>query len=127
MIFSAMAEHNRLGAWGERVACDTLVAAGYAIVERNWRVGHYEIDIIASKGTRIVFVEVKTRGDAYVDPLDAVDAKKQMRMGRAADAYMRHYNIPLEAQFDIILIIGSENDYTVEHISDAFLPPMKSY
>ena len=122
-----MAEHNRLGTWGEQVACDVLVAAGYAIMERNWRMGHYEIDIIAGKGRRIVFVEVKTRADAYVDPLTAIDLKKQRRMGRAADVYMRHYEIPLEAQFDIILIVGDENNYTVEHIADAFLPPMKSY
>ncbi len=33
--------------------CDMLVGLGYAIVERNWRVGHLEIDIVAQKG-RIV-------------------------------------------------------------------------
>lgn len=122
-----MAEHNRLGSWGERVACDLLVAAGYAVLEQNWRMGHYEIDLIVSKGRRIVFVEVKTRTDDYVDPLMAVDLKKQRRMGRAADVYMRHYDIPLEAQFDIILIVGTENNYEIRHIEDAFLPPMRSY
>lgn len=122
-----MAEHNTLGTWGERVACELLIADGYAIMEQNWRMGHYEIDIIASKGNRIVFVEVKTRADDYVDPLLAVDIKKQTRMGRAANVYMQHYDIPLEAQFDIILIIGNEESYKIEHFADAFLPPMKRY
>lgn len=122
-----MAEHNKLGTWGERVACELLIADGYAIMEQNWRMGHYEIDIIASKGNRIVFVEVKTRADDYVDPLLAVDVKKQTRMGRVANAYMQYYDIPLEAQFDIILIIGNEESYRIEHFADAFLPPMKRY
>lgn len=122
-----MAEHNKLGTWGERVACELLIADGYAIMEQNWRMGHYEIDIIASKGNRIVFVEVKTRADDYVDPLQAVDIKKQTRMGRVANAYMQYYDIPLEAQFDIILIIGNEESYRIEHFADAFLPPMKRY
>ncbi len=122
-----MAEHNKLGTWGERVACELLIADGYAIMEQNWRMGHYEIDIIASKGNRIVFVEVKTRADDYVDPLLAVDVKKQIRMGRVANAYMQYYDIPLEAQFDIILIIGNEESYRIEHFADAFLPPMKRY
>ena len=56
-----MAIHNELGRWGEDYAADFLAAQGYRIVERNWRFGHHDIDIIASKGNEIVFVEVKTR------------------------------------------------------------------
>ena len=59
-----MARHNDIGKWGENIACDILVGKGYAIIERNWRLNHLEIDIIASKGSRIVFAEVKTRGNA---------------------------------------------------------------
>ncbi|MBP5314298.1 MAG: YraN family protein [Muribaculaceae bacterium] len=122
-----MAEHNVTGHWGEQVACDTLVAAGYAIVERNWRSGHYEIDIVAMKGQYIVFVEVKTREDDFVDPVDSIDAKKITRICRAADVYIRANDIPHEAQFDIITIVGTPDNYHVEHIPDAFLPPLKTY
>ena len=42
-----MAIHNELGRWGEDYAADFLAAQGYRIVERNWRFGHHDIDIIA--------------------------------------------------------------------------------
>lgn len=122
-----MATHNVTGQWGEQLACDLLVTKGYAIVERNWHSGHYEIDIVAMKGQYIVFVEVKTREDDIVDPLDSIDAKKIQRICRAADVYIRANNIPHEAQFDIITIIGDTDNYRIEHIPDAFLPPLKTY
>lgn len=121
-----MARHNAWGSRGEDIACDMLVAKGYSICERNWRSGHYEIDIVAMKDGRIVFVEVKTRTDRDTDPASAVDRKKIMRLVRAADCYIRAYDIPHEFQFDIITVSGTESDYEIEHIPDAFLPPLNS-
>ena len=122
-----MARHNELGKWGEEIACEKLICDGYAICERNWRVKHYEVDIIAMKGNRIVFVEVKTRTDEYVDPLESIDQKKIIHMTRSANAYIHMYNIPHEPQFDIIIIVGSpEKGYKLEHIPDAFMPPLLS-
>ena len=84
------AGNKEIGRWGEDVACDMLVGLGYAIVERNWRVGHLEIDIVAQKGGRIAFVEVKTRtADSPEDPLDAIDRRKQAHMAAAANAFLR--------------------------------------
>lgn len=122
-----MAQHNRLGKWGENVAVELLVSKGYAIVERNWHTPAFEIDIIASKSNRIVFVEVKTRRTAAIDPLSAITKGKISHMVRAANAYMRNVGKPLEAQFDIITVIGDEHDYRIEHIADAFYPPARFY
>ena len=119
-----MALHNDTGHWGEDIACEKLIVEGYAICERNFRIGHYEIDIIAMKGNRIVFVEVKTRSSREFDPLDAIDNKKILRITRAANAYINAYNIPHEAQFDIIAISGTPDSYIVEHIPDAFYAPL---
>lgn len=116
-----MAEHNELGKWGENIACDTLVAKGCAILERNWRSGHYEVDIIARRGIRIIFTEVKTRHNPGDDPLLAFDEKKQRRLARAADAYLRLQGIPFEAQFDFIGITGGPQDYKVEHLEDVYI------
>ena len=91
-----MAQHNQLGKWGEEIACEKLITEGYAICERNWRVGSYEIDIIAMKGNRIVFVEVKTRSNDYVDPLESIDNKKILYICRSANAYIKQYDIPHE-------------------------------
>ena len=42
-----MARHNELGKWGEQYAADYLQGLGYDIIERDWRIGHRDIDIIA--------------------------------------------------------------------------------
>ena len=122
-----MAEHNETGRWGERVACNFLVGKGYAIKETNWRMPPYEIDIVAMKGNRIVFVEVKTRSDDFLDPIVAVDKRKMANMTRAANAFVNHYDIPNEVQFDIITITGDQDNYKIEHYPDAFYPPLRSY
>ncbi|MDE6116692.1 MAG: YraN family protein [Duncaniella sp.] len=115
-----MAEHNETGKWGEKVARDYLLAQGYAIMGENVRIGNMEIDIIAMKDSSICFVEVKTRSTDFKDAADAVDSRKRSRMVRAADAYVRAYDIPHDPQLDIILVIGNPMKYTLEHIPDAF-------
>ena len=56
-----MARNMALGARGEDVAVEFLIDAGLEIVERNWRCRYGELDVVATSGDRIVFVEVKTR------------------------------------------------------------------
>ena len=122
-----MAQHNETGYWGEQIAVDTLVRQGYAIVERNWHSGHYELDIIAMKGDRLVFVEVKTRADGDYDPFSAIDRRKIKRLVAAARSFMALKDYEHEMQFDVIIIVGSPGCYKVEHIPDAFMPPLKTY
>lgn len=119
-----MAQHNETGHWGEELACEKLITDGYAICQRNFRIGHYELDIIAMKGNRIVFVEVKTRTNLNSDPIEAIDNKKILRMVRAANTYVTAFDIPHEVQFDIITIVGTPDNYTLEHIPDAFMAPL---
>ena len=119
-----MAQHNETGHWGEELACEKLITNGYAICQRNFRIGHYELDIIAMKGNRIVFVEVKTRTNLNSDPIEAIDNKKILHMVRAANTYVTTFDIPHEVQFDIITIVGTPDNYTLEHIPDAFMAPL---
>lgn len=120
-----MARHNETGAWGERVAREYLLTKGYSLAAENVKVGRVEIDIIATHLNRICFVEVKTRSDNFIDPLEAIDSRKRARMVRAADSWMRQYgDLPLEPQFDIIIIIGTPENHTLEHIPDAFYPEL---
>lgn len=123
--FVVMARHNEIGEWGEKMARDYLVSKGYAVMDKNSRVGCGEIDIVAVKGTRIVFVEVKTRSSDFADPLDAVDEKKMKRLVRAADAFIRSNKIMHDPQFDIIAVVGvPEGECRIEHYEDAFWAPL---
>ena len=120
-----MARHNELGKWGEQYAADYLQSIGYDIIERDWRIGHRDIDIIArtGDGTTVVFVEVKTRtSDVVTKPDDAVDIKKIRNIGYAANNYIKTKGID-EVRFDIISIIGNNKENAqLEHIIEAFNP-----
>lgn len=122
-----MAQSHSLGKWGEQIVADYLVAEGYAIVERNWRLNHLEVDIIATRGDEIAFVEVKTRHDDGYNPIDAVDRRKINNMVNAANAYLRLTTVPLRPRFDVAAVIGEPHSYKLEYIPDAFLPPLRTY
>lgn len=123
-----MAKHNDTGKWGEEMAADYLRNSGYEIIERDWRDGHRDIDIIArSPDLRtIVFVEVKTRAtDVITKPEEAVDRRKIRNIGMAADSYVKMLNVLDELRFDVISVIGGTKETAqVEHIVDAFNPCM---
>ena len=120
-----MAEHNELGKWGEKEAETLLRKKGYIILERDWHIGHRDLDIIAlnEEQDTVVFIEVKTRATDFSDPLDAVDEKKIHNLGVAANAYVKMKNVMHELRFDIITVVGtSAQDCHIEHIEDAFNP-----
>ncbi|MDD2961971.1 MAG: YraN family protein [Muribaculaceae bacterium] len=122
-----MALHNEFGKLGEKIAAEYLITKGYTIREQNWSCGKVEIDVVAELHQRLVIVEVKTRSSDYVDPLDSIDKKKQHNLVRAANAYINYWDLDMEVQFDIITIVGTPTDYKLEHIPDAFYPPLKTY
>jgi putative endonuclease len=116
-----MAQHNSFGIQGEDIAVDYLRRKGYVILDRNWRSGHKEIDIIARHGDVVVFVEVKMRAnDFYGRPEDAVTRQKMHRLVLAADAYIRYYAIDAEVRFDVVSITGSVTKPYIRHYEGAF-------
>jgi Predicted endonuclease distantly related to archaeal Holliday junction resolvase len=123
-----MALHNDLGKSGECAAAKYLEDKGYQILERNWRKGHYELDIIAQTEDELVIVEVKTRADDfYENPEDAVSNKKINRIVSAANSYVRLFRIDLPVRFDIIAVLGFEPHFEIDHIEEAFYPPMRTH
>ena len=110
-----MAQHNDVGKWGERYALDILDREGYILIETDWRPprGHRDLDIIAYTPDRrvIVFIEVKTRSRRQAMlPEDAVDRKKILNLQHAANQYIKMFNVVEEVRFDIISIIGEDNN-----------------
>lgn len=98
---------------------------GYAIRHTNWKEGSYELDMVAQKGDVLAVVEVKTRErDDYGDPSEAVTLKKIRRMVAAADFYVKFFKIDLPVRFDIVSVVGQGEERRIEHIPDAFYPPL---
>ena len=120
-----MAKHYDLGKKGEETAANYLSEQGYQILERNWRFGKDEIDIIAEHDNFLVIVEVKTRSSSfYGNPEEAVDEQKQRLLIRAANEYVIQKEIDLEVRFDIFSIIIESDKQTINHIKDAFYPTL---
>ena len=118
-----MIEPHELGKLGEELAVEYLIKKGYQILERNWRSGHKEIDIIAQIDDNLVIVEVKTRkSDDYGEPDIAVGIAKQRMLIWAEDAYVRKNQLNVDVRFDIVSIVISDEEPQIEHIEDAFIP-----
>ena len=83
------AERSALARKAETLVARHLEGKGFEIVERNARLGHLEIDIIAKRGRLLVFCEVRTRSsDRFMTPAESIDAVKAGRIRRAAAAYL---------------------------------------
>ena len=110
------------GKKGEELAARFLKKSGYKILEKNFKKPYGEIDIIAQKGENIAFVEVKTRkSDIYGTPAEFVTAKKQLRLKKAAYAYIQKNNLDAEFTFDIIEVyLNTENGVKINHLINAF-------
>lgn len=114
--------------WGKKaelIAADYLRKKGYTVIEQNWRHGKtIEIDLIAEKDSVVVFVEVKARKGDYILPDEAVDMAKIKKMVKGGDIYMQKFEEPREFRMDIITILGTPESYELQHLEDAFLPPL---
>ena len=119
-----MAEHNELGAWGEDEAALYLEGEGYVIIDRDWKIGKRDLDILALSpdGKTLVVVEVKTRsGDDYQRPEEAVDGRKMRNLAIAANAYVKEHQVDKELRFDIIAVVGVGHQVKcLEHLKYAF-------
>ena len=118
-----MAAHNELGKWGEDLAAVWLQQKGYTIIERDWKSGHRDIDIIARDHQTVVFVEVKTRRNRlYGDPEEAIDYRKLQSLQQAINHYIKYRHIDSEIRFDIITVVGMIGDTPeIDHIKDVAL------
>lgn len=115
-----MAEHNKTGDAGEKLAARYLTDKGYVVIAKNYRYKKGEIDIIALKDGLMVFAEVKTRrGTAYGEPEDFVGIKKAGLILRAAENYIFAHNWQKDIRFDVISIYW-KHPPEIFHFEDAF-------
>ena len=118
-----MAAHNELGKWGEDLATEYLQEKGYEILERDWKSGHHDLDIVAKDGSTLVVVEVKTRRNRlFGDPEEAIDYKKRQSLQSAINHYIKYRRINSDVRFDIITVVGTMGQQPeIDHIKDVRL------
>ncbi len=113
---------NPIAIRGEELATKFLKKKGYKIIERNFRKGYGEIDIIAIQGRTLVFIEVKTRtGNLYGSPLEQISYFKLKSLIKTAQFYkLLNPKLPDDLRIDAIAIIldYSNNPVKIEHIEN---------
>lgn len=111
------------GVWGEELATEYLRKKGYSVLARNFRVRQGELDIVASKGRYLVFVEVKTRkNDHFAAAREFITPTKQRRLICAAEYWCLKHPSDLQPRFDAIEVYGEEGcaHPRVEHLENIF-------
>jgi putative endonuclease len=112
----------QFGAAGERVAERWLLRHGWRVLERRYRSGHRDIDLVAERAGLVAFVEVKARaGTAFGDPIEAVNWKKRNDLVRSATVWIdRHGRAGEHYRFDIIGVLMCAERVRIRHIENAF-------
>ena len=113
-----------LGAAGEESVAHWYVAAGYRVLDRNWRCREGELDLVLGRDATLVFCEVKTRrGDRFGAPIEAVTAGKQRRLRLLAMRWLSEHPgpRPRELRFDVASVLAPQDGPpTVEVVEGAF-------
>jgi putative endonuclease len=122
-----------LGQLGEHLAAEHLERLGFAIVERNARTRHGEIDLVAFDGHTLCFVEVKTRRahrrwrlSAGEQPLAWLRTSQRARLRRLAAAWLynesRNRPTAHTIRFDAVGVIIDEADRLacLDHVEGAW-------
>jgi len=116
---------RRIGTYGEDIACHYLQQAGLCIIDRNWQRAGGEIDLIATDGSVLVFVEVRTRSTrSFGSAEESVDWRKQRQVRKMATLYLseqrRGYR---QFRFDVVAVYLTGRERKVErvhHVRNAF-------
>jgi putative endonuclease len=116
-----MHERALLGRSGEEAAERFYRRAGFS-VERNFRAGRIELDLVAYRPGLVVICEVKTRVDErWGMPAEAVGFQKQARIRRGAAAWLAQNNSgAVEVRFDVVSAIVRGGRFELTHIPNAF-------
>ena len=115
---------SRIGQAGEQMACDFLETQGHQILDRNWRSGHLELDIVSEAPDGLHFVEVKARtAPVTTTVLDQVNSVKQKRISAAAGQYLNKKHMEgKEVFFDIVSVLFDGEQTVVRYFPQAWIP-----
>ncbi|NNG27363.1 MAG: YraN family protein [Ignavibacteriaceae bacterium] len=118
--------NKELGKKGEAIAGELLIGKGYEILERNYRYGHGEIDIVAKDPSDgyTVFIEVKARQNLeYGEPEYAITKNKQKQIKKIAELYLFDKEIiEMKCRFDVItVLLQGKGKPIINHYENAFM------
>jgi putative endonuclease len=116
------AERQEFGMLGERIAERWLKRHGWRVVQRRFRNGHRDIDLVVERDGTVAFVEVKARkGRDFGDPVEAVNWSKQRELARSASIWIDRHGRPSESyRFDVVGVLVEGDRVRIRHVPNAF-------
>jgi putative endonuclease len=116
------AASQMLGEEGERIAEAWLAKRGWRILDRRFRSGHRDLDLIAEREDVVAFVEVKARrGRSFGHPVEAVNWRKQRELTRSAGVWIARFGGPKQLfRFDVVGVLIDESGVRIRHVENAF-------
>ncbi len=110
------------GELGERIAERWLANRGWRVVNRRYRFGHRDIDLVVERDGVVAFVEVKARtGVRFGDPVEAVNWRKRKDLQRSALSWITHHGRSHESyRFDVVGVLMHGRRVQVRHVENAF-------
>jgi putative endonuclease len=116
------AARQAFGELGERIAERWLRRQGWAVVNRRFKNGRRDIDLVIQREGMVAFVEVKARkGDEFGGPVAAVNWRKQKELTKSALVWIDRHGQPLATyRFDVVGVLVDGERVRVRHVPDAF-------
>jgi putative endonuclease len=110
------------GQLGERIAERWLRRRGWRVVQRRFRAGHRDIDLVVERDGTVAFVEVKARkGAGFGGPVQAVNYRKRKELERSAMVWIDRHGREAESyRFDVVGVLLDGADVRVCHVENAF-------
>ena len=116
------AARQAFGELGERIAERWLRRRGWRIVQRRFRSGHRDIDLVVERDGTVAFVEVKARkGAEFGGPVQAVNYQKRKQLERSAMVWIdRHGQTAESYRFDVVGVLLDGAEVRICHVENAF-------
>lgn len=111
------------GKFFQQIAEEYLKRKKYKIIDRNflWKKG--EIDIIAERDNKIIFIEVRGKESEDIKGYETVNLEKQKRIIETSKFYLESKNLygKKDVRFDVISINLKDEEIELEHFENAFM------
>ena len=118
-------QRHLLGRRGEQLAAEHFERLGYAVLARNHRTRHGELDLVLAGDGVLVFCEVKTRRAGSGAPWESLHAGKRRQVRAMARAWLREAPdrpYARELRFDAVGVVLDARGALVglDHLEGAF-------
>jgi len=116
------AARQAFGELGERIAERWLRRRGWRVVQRRFKTGHRDIDLVVERDGTVAFVEVKARrGADFGGPVQAVNHRKRKELERSALVWIDRHGKEAESyRFDVVGVLLQGADVRICHVENAF-------